>query len=97
MDWYCKKQPKQTWCNLNIRAHIVAPEERKDKVLDEIRRPVFSLLEKGPLSESCSYISYDAIKELAGNKKLEHMRDSVLEDYEEIAEEFWYDIQTLCT
>ena len=73
--------------NLNIRAHIVAPEERKGKVLDEIRRPVFSLLEKGPLAESCSYISYDAIRELASDKKLEHMRDSVLEDYEEIAEE----------
>ena len=24
--------------NLNIRAHIVAPEDRKNKVLDEIRR-----------------------------------------------------------
>ena len=48
---------------------------------------MFSLLEKGPLAESCSYISYDAIRELASDKKLEHMRDSVLEDYEEIAEE----------
>lgn len=73
--------------NLNIRAHIVAPNERKDKVLDEIRRPVFSLLEKGPLSESCSFISYDSIKELSEDSKLEHMRDTVLENYEELAEE----------
>ena len=73
--------------NLNIRAHIVAPEERKDKVLDEIRRPVFSLLEKGPLAESCSFISYDAIRKIAREKSLEHMRDTVLEDYEEFAEE----------
>lgn len=73
--------------NLNIRSHIVAPEERKNKVLDEIRRPVFSLLEKGPLSESCSFISYDAIRTLMDEKSLEHMRDTVLEDYEELAEE----------
>jgi predicted RNA-binding protein len=73
--------------NLNIRAHIVAPEERKNKVLDEIRRPVFSLLEKGPLSESCTFISYDSIKSLMEERNLEHMRDTVLEDYEELAEE----------
>ena len=73
--------------NLNIRAHIVAPEERKEKVLDEIRRPVFTLLEKGPLSESCSFISYDSIRELSNERSLEHMRDTVLENYEELAEE----------
>jgi predicted RNA-binding protein len=73
--------------NLNIRAHIVAPLERKVKVLDEIRRPVFTLLEKGPLAESCTFISYESIEELAKEKRLEHMRDSVLENYEEFAEE----------
>ena len=73
--------------NLNINAHIVAPEERKEKVLDEIRRPVFSLLEKGPLAESCSYISYASVKNIADERNLEHMRDTVLEDYEELAEE----------
>jgi len=31
--------------NLNIRAHIVAPFDRKDKVLQEISRPVFAFLE----------------------------------------------------
>ena len=62
-------------------------KSEKNKVLDEIRRPVFSLLEKGPLSESCSFISYDSIKDLFNEKNLEHMRDTVLEDYEELAEE----------
>jgi len=73
--------------NLNIRAHIVAPLERKVKVLDEIRRPVFTLLEKGPLAESCTFISYESIEELGKEKRLEHMKDSVLENYEEFAEE----------
>ena len=73
--------------NLNIRAHIVAPIERKGKVLDEIRRPVFTLLEKGPLAESCTFISYESMEELGKERRLEHMRDSVLENYEEFAEE----------
>jgi hypothetical protein len=32
--------------NMDIKLHIVAPEVKRDKVFQEIRRPVFSLLEK---------------------------------------------------
>lgn len=73
--------------NLNINAHIVAPLERKNKVLQEISRPVFAFLEKGPLSESCSFISYDSVEELSKETKLEYMTDSVLSEYVEYAEE----------
>ena len=34
--------------NMNINLHIVAPDNRQEKVFQEIQRPVFSLLEKGP-------------------------------------------------
>lgn len=73
--------------NLNISAHIVAPNERKEKVLQEISRPVFAFLEKGPLSESCTFISYESIQELSNEKSLEYMNDNVLEKFEEYAEE----------
>ncbi|MCC8403867.1 hypothetical protein LJ655_18555 [Paraburkholderia sp. MMS20-SJTN17] len=69
--------------NVDIKLHIVAPLERRDKVLQEIRRPVFSLLEKGPLAESCTYISYDSLRELASQKHLAHFSDSVLDEYAE--------------
>lgn len=72
--------------NLSIKAHIVAPEDRKEKVFQEIRRPVFTLLEKGPLSESCSFISYDSVMELSHEKRLEYMKDDVLEEFTEEAE-----------
>jgi hypothetical protein len=72
--------------NMDIKLHLVAPASRREKVFDELRRPVFSLLEKGPLSESCTYISYDSLYELARQKHLIHLSDSVLEDYEEVAE-----------
>ncbi|MDD5700719.1 MAG: EVE domain-containing protein [Dehalococcoidales bacterium] len=73
--------------NLTIHAHIVAPYERKDKVFDEIKRPVFALLEKGPLSQSCTFLSYDSLKEIAKQKHLSRMSDSVLDDYAEEATE----------
>jgi hypothetical protein len=71
--------------NIDIRLHIVAPEYRREKVLDEIRRPVFSVLEKGPLADNCSFLSYESIEALAEEKHLSHMTDSIIEEYEEIA------------
>ena len=72
--------------NMDIKLHIVAPLARRDKVFAEIRRPVFSLLEKGPLAESCTYLSYDNVRELASQKHLAHLSDSVLDEYAEEAE-----------
>jgi hypothetical protein len=73
--------------NMDIRLHIVAPDDKREKVMREITRPVFSLLEKGPLYESCSYISYDAIKEISEMKHLHHTNDSILDEYEELAQD----------
>lgn len=72
--------------NMNIRLHIVAPYERRDKVFQEIRRPVFSFLDAGPLAERCTYLSYDSVREIAGLKHLAHLADSVLDEYAEDAE-----------
>ena len=69
--------------NIDIKLHIVADEEKREKVLREIRRPVFSLLEGGALSESCTYIPYEAVRELASNRYLADLRDSILDKYEE--------------
>ncbi|MFN8449392.1 MAG: hypothetical protein U0521_12620 [Anaerolineae bacterium] len=72
--------------NMDIKLHIVAPYERRDKVFQEIRRPVFSLLERAPLYELCTFISYDSLHDLANEKHLTHLSDSVLDDYAEEAE-----------
>lgn len=73
--------------NMDIRLHIVAPIPRREKVFQELRRPVFSLLDRGPLSESCTYLSYDSVRELADQPHLSHLSDSVIEEYEEEAED----------
>jgi hypothetical protein len=72
--------------NMDIKLHIVAPGERREKVFQEIRRPVFSLLEKGPLSEICTFLSYESVRELARERHLAHLSDDVLDEYAEEAE-----------
>ncbi|MHB9032310.1 MAG: hypothetical protein ACYC6L_04595 [Anaerolineae bacterium] len=72
--------------NMDIKLHIVAPDVKREKVFSEIRRPVFSLLERGPLADCCTYISYDSLRDLADLKYLEHTSDSVLDEYSEKAE-----------
>lgn len=73
--------------NMDIRLHIVAPEARRDKVFQELRRPVFSLLEKGPLHESCTYLSYDSVHEISRERHLDLLSDRLLDKYAEEAEE----------
>lgn len=72
--------------NMDIRLHIVAPADRREKVFSEIRRPVFSLLDKGPLADSCTYLSYESIRDLAAQRHLAHLTDTVLDEYAEEAE-----------
>ncbi len=73
--------------NMDIRLHIVAPDEKRDKVLREIKRPVFSLLDRGPLYEKCTFLSYDSVNSLGETPHLGHMSDSIIEEYEELAGE----------
>jgi predicted RNA-binding protein len=47
--------------NLNIPLYLVAPDDRQDKVVNEINRPTFSRLNP-PLSEVCRYISFSALQ-----------------------------------
>jgi hypothetical protein len=72
--------------NMDIRLHIVAPDERRDKVFHEMKRPVFSLLDRGPLSRSCTFISYESVDAINCLEHLAHTNDSIIADYEERAE-----------
>lgn len=71
---------------MGIELHIVATEAKRQKVFQEIRRHVFSLLEKGPLAGNCTYLSYDSLRELAEQKHLSHLSDTVLDEYAKEAE-----------
>jgi hypothetical protein len=47
--------------NLNIPLYLVAPAERRGKVLVEVNRPMFSRLSP-PLAEVCLYIAFAALR-----------------------------------
>jgi hypothetical protein len=69
--------------NMDIRLHIVAPDDKRAKVLREIKRPVFSLLDRGPLYENCSFLAYTAIEKISNMGHLQHMSDTLIEEFEE--------------
>ncbi len=72
--------------DIKIKMHIVAPFERQDKFLTEIRRPVFTYMTNARLSEMCTFISYDNIELIADLPHLHRTNDGILEDYEVSAE-----------
>lgn len=72
--------------NMDIRLHIVAPDERRDKVFREMQRPVFSLLDRGPLSRSCTFISYESVESIRELEHLAYTTDKIIGEYEERAD-----------
>ena len=56
--------------NLDINLYLVAPDERRDKVEQEILRPTFQLRPK-PLHNICGYLSFSKlIEKVEGIRKL---------------------------
>jgi hypothetical protein len=56
--------------NLDINLFLVAPDERRDKVEQELLRPSFSLREK-PLSKVCGFLPFGKLcEQLTGIRKL---------------------------
>jgi hypothetical protein len=66
--------------NIDIKLFLVAPDERREKVKQEILRPTFSLREK-PLAEICGFIGFGKFTEkLDGIRKL-GLASSLKEDF----------------
>jgi predicted RNA-binding protein len=70
--------------NLNIPLFLVAPEERREKVLAEVNRPTFSRLDP-KLAEICRYISFDALRERLARVKdfVRYLKPDFLEELSE--------------
>jgi hypothetical protein len=70
--------------NLDINLYIVAPDERRDKVMQEINRPTFARLRK-PLPDLCRYISFPILKAemKQAEKFLQHLKIGFLEELAE--------------
>lgn len=73
--------------NLNIPLYLVAPDERRDKVISEVNRPTFSRL-KPPLSETCRFLSFSSLKNSISQVKgyIRHIKPEFLEEISESCE-----------
>ena len=74
--------------NLEINLYLVAPDERREKVKQEILRPTFSLREK-PLAEVCGFIGFKTLTEkVEGIRKL-NLASSLRPDFLQATAEFF--------
>jgi hypothetical protein len=73
--------------NLNIPLYLVAPDDRREKVIIEVNRPTFSRLTP-PLSETCRFISFSTLKDQvkAAGQFLRFMKPEFLEEISESCE-----------
>jgi predicted RNA-binding protein len=73
--------------NLNIPLYLVAPEQRRDKVLAEVNRPTFARL-KPPLAEMCRFLSFSSLRDASGQvaSYVRHLRPEFLEEISESCE-----------
>lgn len=70
--------------NLNIPLYLVAPDDRREKVMMEVNRPTFARL-KPPLSEMCRFISFSGLREQI-NQAAAYIRFLKPEFLEELSE-----------
>lgn len=79
--------------HLNIGLYIVAPEERREKVAQEILRPTFRILER-PLSEICGFLPLSVLKKkIEGARSLELLPSLKADFISQMAERFAEDDQ----
>lgn len=74
--------------NLEIDLFLVAPDERRDKVEQEILRPTFSLREK-PLAKACGFIGFDTLtQKVEGIRRLGLVKSLKPDFLQSVAEYF---------
>lgn len=73
--------------NLNIPLYIVAPSERRDKVVQEINRPTFARLTP-PMSQTCRFISFEELRRQVDMTKhfLQFLKAEFLDAFSESCE-----------
>jgi hypothetical protein len=74
--------------NLDIKLYLVAPDERRNKVEQEILRPTFALRDK-PLANVCGFLAFTALMEkIEGIRRL-GLAASLRADFLERTAEFF--------
>lgn len=74
--------------NINLNLYLVAPDERRDKIFEEIQRPTFARL-KPPLTKMCKFIAYSKLKKevIQLGPKVKFMKPEFIEEITESCED----------
>jgi len=73
--------------NIRINLYLVAPDDRREKVITEVNRPTFAKL-KPPLAKLCKFVSYSELKkgiETIGDK-VQYMKPEFIDSVAESCE-----------
>lgn len=73
--------------NIKLNLYLVAPDNRREKVMDEINRPTFTRL-KPSLPKICKYISYSQLKKEIEEigYRIQYMKPEIIEEVAESCE-----------
>jgi len=73
--------------NLNIPLFLVAPDDRREKVVQEVNRPTFSRLSP-PMTEMCRFIPFSSLREQIGKAGdlIRYLRPEFLDEIAETCE-----------
>lgn len=73
--------------NIKLNLYLVAPDERREKVIMEINRPTFARL-KPPLPKICKLISYSDLKKLIDDigPKMKYIKPEIIDEIAESCE-----------
>ena len=66
--------------NVTIKFHIVAHQEKKDKVITQIERPTFTVV---GMSKNCTFLSFDSVNKILNLDNLAHLRHTIIDSYAE--------------
>ena len=73
--------------NIDIPLYVVVPDERREKALEQIDRPVFRQMTR-PLPQSCAVLTASSIDELLSHARIlgSSLKTDVLDHYAERVE-----------
>ena len=74
--------------NLDINLYLVAPDERRNKVEQEILRPTFEMREK-PVSSVCGFLAFSTLMEKVDGIRKLGIADSLKPDFLEKTAEYY--------
>jgi hypothetical protein len=78
--------------NLDLQLYLVAPDERRAKVRQEIARPTFAYRER-PLPKACGFVSFTKLMEKAEGIRQLGLTGSVKPDFLKSTAEYFLDAQ----